>query len=46
MSTDTFGILFGNVVFAVYIGVLSDDSESCSDGKRVRQSNTSGTVSE
>ena len=47
MSTDTFGILLGNVIFAVYIGVFSDtESEICSDGRRIRQGNHSGTVSD
>ena len=46
MSTDAFGILLGNVIYAVYIGVLSgDESEACSDGRRVRQDHNSGTVS-
>ena len=48
MSTDTFGILLGNVIYAVYIGVFSEsESEMCDDhGRRVRQSDHSGTVSE
>ena len=47
MSTDTFGILLGNVIYAVYIGVFSEsESEMCDNGRRVRQSDHSGTVSE
>ena len=46
MSTDAFGILLGNVIYAVYIAVLSDkESESCSNGRKMRQDNTSGIVS-
>lgn len=43
---DTFGILLGNVIYAIYIGVLADrDSELCTDdNKRVKKDNTSGTV--
>ena len=47
MSTDTFGILLGNVIYAAYIGVLSEsESELCSNGKRIREGNHSGTVSQ
>jgi len=47
MSMDTFGILLGNVIYAVYIGVLADkDSDLCTDdNKKLKKDNTSGTVS-
>ena len=45
MSTDAFGILLGNVIFAVYIGILSDNGDTCKDGHKLRQGGTDGTVS-
>ena len=46
MSTDAFGILLGNVIYAVYIGVLSDkEPEGCENGRRVRQGHNNGIVS-
>lgn len=44
MSVDTFGILLANVIYAAYIGVLSDESEWCVNGRRVQQGHSSGTV--
>lgn len=47
MSMDTFGILLGNAIFAVCIGVFADtDNELCDNGRRVRQGRNSGTVSD
>jgi len=45
MSTDAFGILLGNIIYAVYIGILSDNEDTCKDGRKVRQGGTDGTVS-
>ena len=46
MSTDAFGILLGNVIYAAYIVALSnEESEICSDGRRLRQDHNGGTVS-
>jgi len=45
MSTDAFGILLGNIIYAVYIGTLSDSTDTCKDGRKVRQGGTDGTVS-
>ncbi|XP_065890144.1 sodium-dependent lysophosphatidylcholine symporter 1-B-like isoform X2 [Dysidea avara] len=44
MSTDAFGILLGNVIFAVYIGILSDNGDTCKDGHKLRQGGTDGTA--
>jgi len=47
MSADAFGILLGNVIYAVYIGTLSDSADTCDDetGRKVRQGSSDGTVS-